>query len=48
MRCRVSYVKYFLVDFLGSHYLFEILQISVTLKNSENVVKSRCLKKTLQ
>ena len=37
----------FVADLLGSQYLFETLQISLTVKNSENVVKSRCFKKHL-
>ena len=35
-------------DLLGSQYLFEILQTSLTVKNSENVVKSGCFEKRLQ
>ena len=34
-------------DLSGSQYLFKILQTSLTVKNSENVVKSGCLKKRL-
>ena len=41
--CKVSCVKYILLsDLLGSQYLFEILQTSPTVKNSENRVKSGC------
>ena len=36
-----------LTDLLGSQYLFEILQTSLTIKNSENGVKSGCFKKLL-
>ena len=32
----------FVANLLGSQYLFEILQISLTVKNSENIVKSGC------
>ena len=38
----------FVSDLLGSQHLFEILQTSLTFKNSENVVKSGCFKKLLQ
>ena len=39
----MSCVKYILLsDLLGSQYLFEILQTSPTVKNSENRVKSGC------
>ena len=37
-----------LTDLLGSQYLFEILQTSLTIKNSENGVKSGCFKKLLR
>ena len=40
--------KTFVTDLSGSQHLFEILQISLTFKNSENVVKSGCFKKTLR
>ena len=33
---------------LGSQYLFETLKTSLTVKNSENMVKSRCFEKRLQ
>ena len=39
-RYKVSCVKVFLADLLGIQYLFEILQTPLTVKNSENVVKS--------
>ena len=40
---KVSCVKIFcLADLLASQYLFEILQSSLIVKNSENGVKSRC------
>ena len=32
---------------LGGRFLFEILQTSLTVKNSENVVKSGCFEKRL-
>ena len=39
-------VKIFcLYDLLGSQYLFEILQSSLIVKNSENGVRSRCFEK---
>ena len=34
-------------DLLGSQHWFEILQISLTFKNSENVVKRGCFEKRL-
>ena len=37
--------KFLISDLLGSQYLFEILQTSLTVKNSENGVKSGCFKK---
>ena len=37
-----------LTDLLGNQHLFEILQTSFIFKNSENMVKSRCLEKFLQ
>ena len=39
---KFSCVKIFLAYLLESHYLFEILQTSFTVINSENVVKSEC------
>ena len=39
---------FFVADLLGSQYLFEILQTSLTVKNSENVVKGGCFEKLLQ
>ena len=38
----------FVGDLLGSQYLFEILQASLTAKNSENMVKSGCFEKRLR
>ena len=38
---KVFCLKVFLADLLGSQHLFEIIQISLTVKNSENMVKSR-------
>ena len=38
----------FLANLLGSQYLIEILETSLTLKNSENVVKSGCFEKRLR
>ena len=35
-------------DLSGSQYLFKILQTSLTVKNSENVVKSEYLEKRLR
>ena len=35
----------FVADLLGSQYLFEILQTSLTVKNSENGVKYGCFEK---
>ena len=37
-----------LADLLGSQHLLEILQTSLTFKNSENVVKSGCFEKHLR
>ena len=37
-----------LTDLLGSQYLFEILQTSLTVKNNENGVKSACFEKLLR
>ena len=37
-----------MADLLGSQYLFEILQTSFTVKNSENVVKSGCFGERLE
>ena len=45
--CKVS-CFILLADLLGSQYLFEILQASLTVKNSENVVKSGCFEKRLR
>ena len=38
----------FVTDLSGSQHLFQILQTSLTFKNSENVVKSGCFKKPLR
>ena len=38
----------FVTDLHGSKYLFEILQTSLTVKTSENVVKSGCFEKLLR
>ena len=40
--------KIFLTDLLGSQYLFEKLQTSNTVENSEIVVKGGCFGKILQ
>ena len=37
-----------LTDLLGNQHLFEILQTSLTFKNSENAVKCRCFEKRLR
>ena len=37
-----------LTDVLGNQYLLEVLQTSLTFKNSEKVVKSGCFKKSLR
>ena len=44
----VFYKNNFVSDLLGSQHLFEILQASLTFKNSENGVKSGCFKKLLR
>ena len=47
--CKVSCVEMVFLDYLlGSQYLFEILQTSLFVKNSESVVKSRCFEKSLR
>ena len=38
----------FVADLLGSQYLFEILQTSFAVKNSEIVVKSECFEDRMQ
>ena len=38
----------FVADLLGSQSLFEILETSLIVKNSENVVKSECFEKCFQ
>ena len=40
--------KFLISDLLGSQYLFEILQTSLTVKNNENGVKSGCFEKLLR
>ena len=42
MGCKITCVKAFLTDLLGSQYLFEVYHTSLTIKNSENVGKSSC------
>ena len=44
----VLYKNNFVSDLLGSQHLFEILQTSLTFKNSENAVKSGCFEKLLR
>ena len=44
----VLYKNNFVSDLLGSQHLLEILQTSLTVKNSENGVKSGCFKKSLR
>ena len=38
----------YVADLLGNYHLFEILQTSLTVKNSENVVKRGCFEKRLR
>ena len=38
----------FVADIWGSQYLFEILQTSYTVNDSENVVKRGCFEKILR
>ena len=46
---KVSCVKMFFLDnILGSQYLFQTLQTSHTVKNSENRVKGKCFQKCLR
>ena len=45
---KTTSTKIFLADLLESQYLFEILQTSLTIKNSENVVKGRCFENRLR
>ena len=40
--------KILLDDLLGRQHLLEILQTSITFRNSEKVVKSRCFEKLLR
>ena len=42
------YKNNFVSDLKGNQHLFEILQTSLTFKNSEKLVKRECLKKRLQ
>ena len=44
---KASCKKHFLANLCGSQYLFEILHTSLTIKNSENLVKSGCFEKRL-
>ena len=44
----VLYKNNFVSDLLGSQYLLEILQSSLTVKNNENGVKSGCFEKLLR
>ena len=41
----MSCIKMFLADLLRIQHLFEILQTSLTIKNSENVIESGCFEK---
>ena len=45
---RVLSKNIFVPDLIGSQYLFEISQTSLTIKNSDSVVKSRCFEKLLR
>ena len=45
---KIPSTKIFLADLLESQHLFEILQTSLTIKNSENVVKGRCFENRLR
>ena len=47
-RCSVFCENNYLADSLGSQYLLKILQTSLTVKNSENVVKTGCFEKRLR
>ena len=47
-RCSVFCENNYLADLLGSQYLLKILQTSLTVKNSENVVKTGCFEKRLR
>ena len=48
--CKVLCVKmfFFLDDLLESQYLCDILQILLTIKNIENVIKIECFEKSLR
>ena len=45
---KIPSTKIFLADLLESQHLFEILLTSLTIKNSENVVKGRCFENRLR
>ena len=45
--CKMSCVNILLADLLGSQHLLQILQTSLTVKNSEKVVKIGCFEKCL-
>ena len=46
--CRVTYIEtFFKQDLFGSLYFFEIYHTSLTIDNSENVVKRGCFEKCL-
>ena len=47
-RCSVFCENNYLADLLGSQYLLKILRTSLTVKNSENVVKTGCFEKRLR
>ena len=47
-RGSVFFENNYLADLLGSQYLLKILQTSLTVKNSENVVKTGCFEKRLR
>ena len=45
-QCQMFYFKnIFVADLSGSQHLFEIFQTSLTVKNSEEMVKSGCFEK---
>ena len=44
----VLYKNNFVSDLLGSQYLLEILQSSLTVKNNENGIKNGCFEKLLR
>ena len=45
---RCLFKSLLLADLLGSQYLLEILQSSLTVKNNKNGVKSGCFEKLLR